>query len=658
MIDFSTTQVSFLVFEAVFCILSALVYSVSRDPLRIRKSIVLSLSISCGLMLLCEFLFYVYQGSSKPVDVVLMHVVNAAVYYLIVLLLLFYTMLVSVRLFGRFDLKADMPCRGRIVSVCAIVIIGLVMVTVSQFTGIYYRFDSNNLYQRGHLFWLSAVIPTVGVLIVASLILEHRERISLSEQMVLISYLVLPLIGETIQILFYGNSLLEIAIGLSVLLMFFENVIYKEKEIIRASRTEIRTGLANEHGYIEWLNSMKGKPELKDYAVVFFDLRKFSDINRVYGVENGNRILAAFSNILLGRIEKDEILGRQFGNQFLAIVRKHNVDSFLEMLKGVEVPFTDITTKQEQKVNLSARVGVYMIDRTDLKGEDLLVFAGQALSAAKSKDNDDVVRLTQELIDAIAERKKLESDIRKGLQSGEFRPFYQPKVRIKSGKMCGAEALSRWHHDGEIRTPGSYIPIMEANDTVCMMDFCILKAVCEDIAQWLREGVSVPMISVNFSRRNLVDPNLAAHIDETVTAAGIPKHLIEIEVTESCDEFSIGILRNFVDSLHERGYKVSIDDFGNASSSLTLLREISFDTLKIDKGFVDHVNTKDLKILTYIVKLAEEINMDIVAEGVEQEVQIEVLNRLGVDVIQGFFFDRPLSKADMSKRLKSPGYGG
>lgn len=658
MIDFSTTQVSFLVFEAVFCILSALVYSVSRDPLRIRKSIVLSLSISCGLMLLCEFLFYVYQGSSKPVDVVLMHVVNAAVYYLIVLLLLFYTMLVSVRLFGRFDLKADMPCRGRIVSVCAIVIIGLVMVTVSQFTGIYYRFDSNNLYQRGHLFWLSAVIPTVGVLIVASLILEHRERISLSEQMVLISYLVLPLIGETIQILFYGNSLLEIAIGLSVLLMFFENVIYKEKEIIRASRTEIRTGLANEHGYIEWLNSMKGKPELKDYAVVFFDLRKFSDINRVYGVENGNRILAAFSNILLGRIEKDEILGRQFGNQFLAIVRKHNVDSFLEMLKGVEVPFTDITTKQEQKVNLSARVGVYMIDRTDLKGEDLLVFAGQALSAAKSKDNDDVVRLTQELIDAIAERKKLESDIRKGLQSGEFRPFYQPKVSIKTGKMCGAEALSRWHHDGEIRTPGSYIPIMEANDTVCMMDFCILKAVCEDIAQWLREGVSVPMISVNFSRRNLVDPNLAAHIDETVTAAGIPKHLIEIEVTESCDEFSIGILRNFVDSLHERGYKVSIDDFGNASSSLTLLREISFDTLKIDKGFVDHVNTKDLKILTYIVKLAEEINMDIVAEGVEQEVQIEVLNRLGVDVIQGFFFDRPLSKADMSKRLKSPGYGG
>ena len=154
MIDFSTTQVSFLVFEAVFCILSALVYSVSRDPLRIRKSIVLSLSISCGLMLLCEFLFYVYQGSSKPVDVVLMHVVNAAVYYLIVLLLLFYTMLVSVRLFGRFDLKADMPCRGRIVSVCAIVIIGLVMVTVSQFTGIYYRFDSNNLYQRGHLLWL------------------------------------------------------------------------------------------------------------------------------------------------------------------------------------------------------------------------------------------------------------------------------------------------------------------------------------------------------------------------------------------------------------------------------------------------------------------------------------------------------------------------
>jgi EAL domain-containing protein (putative c-di-GMP-specific phosphodiesterase class I) len=291
-----------------------------------------------------------------------------------------------------------------------------------------------------------------------------------------------------------------------------------------------------------------------------------------------------------------------------------------------------------------------------LDGEDILVFGGHALSTAKSRDNEDVVWLTQELIDAIAGRKKLESDIQAGLKNGEFRPYYQPKVNARTGKLCGAEALSRWHHNGEVLYPDGYISVMEANDAVCQMDFCILASVCEDISEWLRSGISVPKVSVNFSRRNLTDPKLAAHIDEVVTSAGIPKNLIEIEVTESSDEFTIGVLGRFVESLHKLGYKVSIDDFGNASSSLTLLREVPFDTLKIDKGFVDHDNAKDITILTYIIKMAHDIHLDIVAEGVEQKAQIDILSSLGVDVIQGFYFDRPLSKEAMTERLKASEY--
>ena len=157
-------------------------------------------------------------------------------------------------------------------------------------------------------------------------------------------------------------------------------------------------------------------------------------------------------------------------------------------------------------------------------------------------------------------------------------------------------------------------------------------------------------------RRNLIDPNIAQRIDSVVTAAGIPKELIEIEVTESSDEFSIGVLSSFVDHLHELGYKVSIDDFGSASSSLTLLREINFDTLKIDKGFVDHSNAKDVKILTHIIRLAGAINVGIVAEGVELKTQIDLLNGLGVNVIQGYYFDRPLAIENMTQRLRAPEY--
>ncbi|MCR4586337.1 MAG: EAL domain-containing protein [Lachnospiraceae bacterium] len=656
MIDIFTTQVSFLIFEAVFCFLSALVYSVSKDSLRVRKAIVLALNISCGIMLICEYLFYVYLGSINPVDVVIMHVVNAAVYYLIVILLLLYAMLVAVRLFGRFDLKKDMPCRKRFIAVFVMVAAGLLLVTVSQFNGIYYYFDENNIYQRGPLFWLASGIPILGAFVVTSIILQFRDRISLSQQLVLISYLVLPLAGGIFQLVFYGNSLMNICVGLSVLLMFFENVIHKEQEVIKASKTEFRTGLANEHGYIEWLNAMKGKQEIMDYAVVFFDLRKFSDVNRKYGIENGNRVLAAFGNMMLGKIEKDEILGRQFGDQFVAIVRKANLDRLLQVLKEVEIPFHDIIRDRKEKVKISSRAGVYMIDRMDLEGEDILIYAGQALINAKSRKNEDVVWLTQEILDAMAERKKLESEISTGLKTGEFRAFYQPKVNIKNGRLCGAEALSRWYHDGGIRMPGSYIPIMESTDMIRKLDFCILKDVCEDISRWIKAGIDVPLISVNLSRRNLIDTDLAKHVDSVVSASGIPKDLIEIEITESSDEFSIGVLSSFVDSLHELGYKVSIDDFGSAGSSLALLREVPFDTLKIDKGFVDLVKSKDLSILTHIINLSAEIKVGIVAEGVEEEEQVRILDHLGVEVIQGYYYDKPLSKEDMITRLRSPKY--
>ena len=656
MIDGFSAQLSFLLFEAVLCFVLTPLYVVTKDPLRVRKSVVISLNLTCSAMLFCEYLYYVYYGSKTTLDIIIMYVVNAGVYYAILLLLWFYAMLVFLRLFGRFDLKSDMPCRKRLIAVLVIVITGLILVTVSNFTGIYYYFDSNNCYQRGPLFWLAALLPTIGAVLVVSVIINHRTKMTLIQRLVLISYLVLPLAGEIIQLCFFGTSLMNICMGFSVLMMFFENVINKEKEIIRATKTEVRTGLANEHACIEWLNSMKGNDELKKYAAVFFDLRKFSDINRVYGVENGNRILAAFSNIMLEKIEKDEILGRQFGNQFVAIIKHRNLDDILNFLNGVEVPFTDSETGSENKVTVSARVGVYKIDRVDLDGEDILVFAAQALGVAKSKDSDDIVWLTEDLLASIAERKKLESDIKNGLKNGEFKPYYQPKVNIKTGRLCGMEALSRWSHDGKIIAPGAYIPIMEVNDTIRLLDLHILKCVCEDIAGWLKEGLEAPVTSVNFSRRNLADPELSRKIDSVVRLSGIPKELIEIEVTETADEFSIGDLSAFVDELHNLGYKASIDDFGSASSSLTLLREVPFDTLKIDKGFVDNSKKRDLAILTYIIKLAKEIDTGIVAEGVEQQKQVELLDKLGVDVIQGYFFDKPLPKDDMSARLRSPIY--
>ena len=209
MIDGYSAQLTVLLVESVLCFVLSPVYALSKDPLKARKSVIVLLNLSCGLMLLCEYLFYIFNGSRTPLTITVMYIVNAAVYYLIVLMLLFYAMLVYSRLFKRFDFKPDMPYRRRLIAVCAIVVIGLILITVSLFTGIYYSFDSSNVYQRGPFFWLSAVIPTVGILIVGSVILENRQKLTLPQRLVLISYVILPIVGEVVQLCFFGSSLGE-----------------------------------------------------------------------------------------------------------------------------------------------------------------------------------------------------------------------------------------------------------------------------------------------------------------------------------------------------------------------------------------------------------------------------------------------------------------
>ena len=200
MIDGFSAQLTALLVESVLCFVLTPMYALSKDPLKVRKSVIVLLNLSCGLMLLCEYLFYIFKGSTTPLTIAIMQVVNAGVYYLIVLMLLFYAMLVYTRLFKRFDFKSDMPCRIRLIAVCVIVFTGLMLVTISQFTGIYYSFDSNNVYQRGPLFWLAAVLPTLGAILVESVIIENREKLTVAQRLVLVSYLILPIIGEIIQV--------------------------------------------------------------------------------------------------------------------------------------------------------------------------------------------------------------------------------------------------------------------------------------------------------------------------------------------------------------------------------------------------------------------------------------------------------------------------
>ena len=617
------------------------------------------LNTMAGILMLNDFCAYMFRGKVGTINFIMVRLSNGVVFLLTSAIIFVYTMFISFELFGHYGFAHNIPAKFRVRLCYVFGIIGTILVLISQFNDMYYSFDAQNLYHRESMYYLAVVIPSVSMAIMFTVLVQFRKRVNPVKWFILSSYIILPGSAFAIQIFFYGNSFFNIAIGFSFILMFIESVFAQGREILRVARTEVRTGLLNEHGCVEQFNALRNKPELLEFASVFIDIEKFSSVNRKYGMDIGNRALVKFAETIIENLEKDEFLGRQGSDLFIAGIKKKNLSRILKLLEGVSVKI-DLNKNgdgnEKIEMMLSAVSGVFEIDDIDLSGEDIISNASLALNHAKTVTKKPVVFMTKEMRDAIDEKRLFEIRLPKALSNHEFIAYYQPKVNVKTKTLCGAEALARWIHNGTMISPGKFVPMMEVNDSICELDFCILKKVCEDVNEWIEQGLDPIPVSVNFSRRNLSNPHLAIDIDKIVSSFRIPKKLIEIEITETNDEFPISVLKSFVQEMRKLGYHTAIDDFGCGSSSLSVLREITFDVLKIDKGFIDNAYAKDLTILSYIIKLSKAIGLEIVAEGVEQKEQIDTLENLGVEIIQGYYFDRPLPKETMQMRLENREY--
>lgn len=652
-------QQAFLLFEAAFCFMVSFFMAlnvITADRKNLSNRIVMVGNFLAGLLLFSDFWTYMLERGTE-VNYYGTRIANFFMFTLWHAILFTFASYVAVQLFGATGLIGRVPGKIRLRIVYLMAVLGFLLVIFGQFSDFLYYFDEKNFYHRGRLYFLNSVFPGIGLILLFTVIIQYRNRIEKLKFFSILTYLMLPAVGMLLQLKIYGISFSNIAIGFALIMMFVENSISQSREILRVSKLEVRTGLYNEHGCIEKLYSLRKRSRLTSYTAVFFDICKFSEINRKYGMKAGDYILREYAAKLKKILAPGEIAARQGSDHFVVIIKKENLDKILEFLSGTLIEFTYGPKEDKNgEVVVSAIAGVYEIDEENIKGEDILANAFTALLYAKTVSKKSVDYMTKELKEKIDNERLYSTMLLEGIVNHEFSPYYQPKVDIENNVLCGAEALARWFHGGEIITPGKFIPVMEKNDTVCALDFYILKSVCEDIKEWMAEDLDIPTISVNFSRRNLVNKNLAKDIDTIVCNAGIPKDLIEIEITETNDEFPLGVLKEFVSELHELGYKVAVDDFGCGAASLSLLREADFDTLKIDKSFIDNAFEKDVTILTHIVNLAKAINMKIVAEGVENEKQQDILQSLGVGIVQGFYFDKAVSKEEIAKRISRKDY--
>lgn len=244
------------------------------------------------------------------------------------------------------------------------------------------------------------------------------------------------------------------------------------------------------------------------------------------------------------------------------------------------------------------------------------------------------------------------------IQKKEFLVYFQPKISIKEMKIAGAEALVRWNCDGQILSPVKFIPFCERTGLIIDIDFYVLEETCQRMREWMDAGMDLVRISVNFSKCHFYESGVAERIYEVIAGHGIPAGYIEVEFTETAYLDKEELLESTVEKLKSFGIKSSIDDFGSGYSSLNLLQNMDFEAVKLDKSLLGKGvgNTKVKKVISGIIHMAKELDMEVLAEGVETSDELKLLSELQCDMVQGFLFDKPLPAEEFERRLRKRYY--
>lgn len=608
-------------------------------------------NVGMSILLFTDACLYMFKGQRNPyaywgarVSAFFLYICTAAIIYFLCQYITT-TFMES----GKFERPPKRLLLGFILPSMAMTI-----VVISQFTGITYYFDENNILIHGKLYPVSFVLLFASVIFLMTFVGQYRTIIKKRLFSSFLTFSILPMASAVAQQFMTGVSLMNLTIWITSVILFACVLSAQNDELAKAANTDFVTGFPNTFGYFRALEKKVIFGDSVQYNSYYFDIVRMSHINNKYGNKIGDYVIIQYANNIKASLDDGEVIGRLGGNFFVALIKKTNTEKFLDMLMDVPVEF-EFMGKNET-VHIAAIAGGYKIGIKDKIPEHIISYTATALSYAKNVAHKPFVFLDEELEKKIEHERTVEIETRAALDKGEFEPFFQPKVNTKDNTLCGAEALIRWRKDGKLIPPMEFIPIMERNTTICELDFYNLEYVCKNIKEWISKGIKPVPVSVNFSRKNLGNPILAEAISKVVEKYDIPKDLIQIEITETLDEFPMSYLVGVVEALQRYGHTVAIDDFGTGSSSINLLMAVKFDVLKIDKSFVDYKSQKDKKILEDIIHMADDIGISVIAEGVEDMKRVEELKDMNCFAVQGYVFDRPLEKSEFEKKLINTKY--
>jgi diguanylate cyclase (GGDEF)-like protein/PAS domain S-box-containing protein len=431
-----------------------------------------------------------------------------------------------------------------------------------------------------------------------------------------------------------------------------------EEKIHQLAYYDQLTGLPNRNLLNQELERLLDEADHRQHgAVLFIDMDRFKTINDTLGHQMGDLMLIEVSKRLRKCVDEGGVVSRMGGDEFVIILPGSNVQEAEKVAQCLIHSFITPMLLDGVDCFSTPSIGISMYPSDGKDAASLIKYADSAMYLAKREGRNNYQFYQKEWNVESLHNSTIEKGLRRAVEEDEFELWYQPQVDLLTGKVIGVEALIRWHHPqlGMIM-PVQFIPLAEEANLISRIGCWVLKSACRQLKSWHERGLNELAVSVNISPRQFQDPNFIASVISVLEETGLEPGCLHLEITES-------VLQNIKKSafilseLKKMGVNISIDDFGVGYSSLGVLKQLPIDSLKIDKCFIDDVNTREEVILKTILHMGNSLQLHVIAEGIENEEQLAFLKAHHCPSGQGYLFSKPLPAQEAERWLAAKGNG-
>lgn len=455
--------------------------------------------------------------------------------------------------------------------------------------------------------------------------------------------------------IFYALIFLAMSVVLLIIvyLLFRERrLALKEKKKAEEARYRLEhddlTGVLAEKAFLEQVNARLAGIQPEEYCLVYLDVYKFKLINEMFGYTKGNELLCAMGQEL-----------EKFARNENGLCGRISGDSFVLFLPHTEKIVSEFYTKKYRDhrvvpLDLYLHYGIYVIKDTSIPVNLMIDAAKLAQKTVKGNYDNCLAYYDERIKQQLMKEQDIITSMAKALSDEEFIVYLQPQYNYRNGAICGAEALVRWDSPAKgLISPGDFIPIFETNGFIILLDEYVWEQVCKLQRKWLDEGKAILPISVNISRADLLKGGIADKLTKLIQKYNLSPNMLRVEITESAYMDNPQQLISEINKLAECGFVVEMDDFGSGYSSLNMLKDVPFHVLKTDLKFLSDTGSESRKnrILANIIRMAHEMGMFVIAEGVETKEQADYLFDLGCDQMQGYYFSKPVPVEQYEKMV-------